>query len=161
MQYVHQDTIQLFDTSSGSSPIDLTSQISQFNSVYKGNRFEIRQFDSISIEVIDLELHIVIKMNWHTNHIGFQVQLPPFICNNSLYEVSGHLGNCDGVSDNKDPADHPQGRLNLVRMMTFCKMHTGLIDAATEGLFMLTSSRNIKLLVGVMLSNEKYKLQLH
>ena len=110
MQFVHQETIQLLDTS-GSTVINLTQQISALNSAYKGNRFEIRRFDSRIFQVIDFEMHIVVRMHWHTNHMGFQVQLPSFICNNSLYEVSGHLGNCDGVSDSKNTVTHPQGRL--------------------------------------------------
>ena len=114
MQFVHQETIQLLDTS-GSTAIDLTQQTSALNcnNVYKGNRFEIRRFDSRVVQVIDFEMHIVVQMHWHTNHMSFQVQLPSFICNNSLYEVSGHLGNCDGVSDSNNTVTHPQGRLLL------------------------------------------------
>ena len=79
--------------------------------MYKGNRFEIRRINSASIEVIDLKLHIVVETKWigFWNFIEFIVQLPPSICGNSVYEISGHLGNCDGVLNEMDQAAHPKG----------------------------------------------------
>ena len=112
LQYIHENTFKLLDTTNVNSVNDITSQISD---TYKGHRFEIRRISNREIEFIDFELHIVVTMQWNSGsngHINFHIQLTGSICQNSDFEIIGHLGDCNGIEDSMDHDLNPTDGMN-------------------------------------------------